>query len=171
VLPLMEAMDPSINGLATPNPRPHRQFALAINSAWQGGKHIDFMDYGTRYVTTSPTWTPNLYYLVTLVKTPGPVSTSTVKIYLGATQQPGTNVGTSDGLPLNLSSQMMVRIGCWSFGVQAWCNPGSYQGGLLAATHSFFAVYTRALSDDEVEHNYAALKEAMARPPRSITLQ
>lgn len=170
-LPVLEGMDPSINGALTPNPRPHREFVLAINSAWQNGKHLDFSDYGPQYVTTSPTWNANSYYLLTLVKTPGPVSASTVKIYLGATQQPGTNVGSPDGQSPNLSSQMMVRIGCWSFGVQTYCNPGDYHGTMLPATHSFFAVYTRALSEDEVERNYTALKEAMTQPPRSITLQ
>jgi hypothetical protein len=170
-LPIVEGMDPSIKGLATPNPRPHKEFYLAINSAAQGGKHIDFRDYGPQFVTTDATWDTSGYYLLTLVKTPGPVSTSTVKIYLGAKQLPGTNAGTSDGQPPNFSSQMMVRIGCMSLGVQAYFNPGANQGTLLAATHSFFAVYSRALSDDEVQANYAALKVAMAEPPRSIMLQ
>jgi hypothetical protein len=170
-LPILEAMDPSINGLAVPDPRPHREFALAINSAWQAGKHLDFRDYGPQYVSTSPSWNANSYYLLTIVKTPGPVSTSTVKIYLGATEQAGTNMGSPDGQPPNFSDKMMVRMGCWSFGVQSYCNPGDYHSTMLPATHSFFAVYTRALSADEVNHNYEALKEAMARVPRNIVLE
>jgi hypothetical protein len=170
-LPIVEAMDPSINGLAIPDPRPHREFAVAINSAWQGGKHLDFRDYGPQYVSATPDWEANSYYLLTVVKTPGPVSTSTVKIYLGATEQPAANMGSPDGRSPSFSSNMMVRIGCWSLGVQSYCNPGDYHSTMLAATHSFFAVYTRALSADEVSHNYEELKEAMARAPRSIELQ
>src|SRR5262249_53763955 len=111
----------------------------------------------------------NNYYLVTVTKSPGVVSTSNTKIYIGSALQTTTRIGTSDGQSPNLASNLKLRLNCASFGVDSTCQTGS--GTVLGGTYSYLAIYNRALSADEVAHNYAALKADMAQAPRSITLQ
>jgi len=167
---LFELMDPAFTGTA----RQHRDFYLAINAGWEGGVHLDAGDvYGTGfYLQSSPSWSAGNYYLLTLVKTPGIVNPSNVKLYVGKTPVNFSAVGTQDGQAPNLSSSLKIRLGCWGFGQEAWCDPANTGSPTqFGGAYSFFSLYDRALSVDEVARNYAALKTAMAQPPRSVALQ
>jgi hypothetical protein len=167
---LFELMDPTLSGTG----RAHKDIYLAINAGWQGGAHLDVADYvtGGYYVTSTPGWSPGNYYLVTLVKTPGPINTSTVKLYVGGTAIAlSTSAGTPDGQPLNLSPNLKIRLGCWGFGTETNCDPGGGGATDARTTFSWFSLYDRALSADEVVHNHAALKAAMAQGPRNVIVQ
>jgi hypothetical protein len=166
---LFDLYDPSLSGTG----RAHADFYAALNAAWEGGSHLDLGDYnGSQYLQSSPSWAYGQYVLITVVKRPGVLNPANASVYVGKTNYPLTNLGTpANGLGTNLSSNLKVRLGCWGFGSPSYCNPGQYGETYNPGVQSFFALYNRALSADEVAHNYAALKAAMARSPRGIVLQ
>ena len=147
----------------------HKGFYIQQNRAYAGGNHIDVGDYTAKYVTTTVSWSAGSYYLLTVVKTPGVVSPSTVKVYIGTTPFTGTVTGSDDGLPPNLPATTRLVLACMEQPTSK-CETGGSDSA-LPATYSFFALYDRALSADEVARNYSALKAAMAQAPRSVTLQ
>jgi hypothetical protein len=166
---LFDLFDPSLSGTS----RAHADFYAALNAGWEGGSHLDIGEYnGSQYLQASPSWANGQYVLITVVKRPGVLNATNASVYVGTTNYALAVLGTpANGLGMNLSSNLKLRMGCWGFGNPTYCNPGQSGETQNAAVHSFFALYNRALSSDEVAHNYAALKAAMARSPRAIALQ
>ena len=150
-------------------PTAHKDFYIGLDLQWQGGIHLDIHDIGS-VLTSSPNLTAGQAYLFTVVKTRGPVSPQTVKLYIGTTEVPLVQSRT-DGAPLNLSSNLMVRLGCYANGSEANCNPGTWQGELNPGVHSFLALYNRALTKEESDHNYEVIRDALGQPSRGVKLR
>ena len=92
-------------------------------------------------------------------------------MYLGGAKLTGTFTGSQDGLVTNLAADNGVRLGAWDFGTKAWCDPGDYHCQLWPATWSYFSVYDRPLTPQEVNRSWKTLRAAMARRPRSLAIQ
>ena len=132
------------------------------NQAFAGGNHIDFMDISGKYVQTTVTWPAgaNQYYLVTIVKTSGggaSIDASHIKVYIGNTLFTGSNVGSNDGLPINLPANLALMVGC-AQNPMSNCDGGTMSQDAVPGVRSYFRVYDRALSADEIARNYAVLK-------------
>jgi hypothetical protein len=157
----------------------HTGVSLGTNINVEGGSHVDAYD-NNYTVRTNPGLTSGQYNMITFVKAAGAFgSTSKIIFGNGASTKTwcasgcgsawnGTS-GTDSG-NLNLSASTKLLMHCAGFGISSRCTTGG-SGPVGGGTDSFFAIYNRALSGEEVNRNYIALKAAMAQAPRSITVQ
>ena len=146
----------------------HTYLYAAINAIVHSGSHLDISDGGGRAVTGEPGWSAGKTYVLTITKAPGVISNSTVSVYLGSTKIPLAEQGSPDGAPD--IGPGPVRLGCWSVR-PGGCDPGDWFGAAWPSVWSYFALYNRVLSPEEIGRNYLALQAAMARPPRRLTIE
>jgi hypothetical protein len=122
----------------------HKTIMVKQNQAFAGGNHIDFMDISGKYVQTPVTWPAgaNQYYLVTIVKTSGggaSIDASHIKVYIGNTLFTGSNVGSNDGLPINLPANLALMVGC-AQNPMSNCDGGTMSQDAVPGVRSYFRV-------------------------------
>lgn len=111
--------------------------------------------------TTGSQFSADNWYMVSVLRSAGAPSASTLKIYRGLT-------------PLTLgsfgSAPSVTATGNWYFGAKSNISNTAYQKPLNGYV-TFQAVYNRVVTLAELKRIYDTLKTALARAPRSVTVQ
>ena len=148
----------------------HQRFEVGTNQGWENGTHLGVVDGGGAQWRADMTglWGANKWYLLTVIKRPGPTNAANVDVYLGATKVTGSTIGTANG-DTNLAAGPL-HLGCAAYVANA-CDGTAGTAWTIPATWAYFAAYSRELTFEEIARSYGALKAALAKAPRNIALQ